>query len=293
MKNVLLITISFFIAINIHAQSSAVATETTTEKSLLWEISGNGLETPSYIFGTIHLLPEKDYFFTDLMKEKLISCKTLVLEVDINMSLKEQIALAQKVILPKGKTIADYMTDEQYKEYSSYILDTLKIKKSKFKQINKIKPIFGSSIILVELLGKTKAYEQELNKIAKKNKIKTVGLETADYQLNVIDKISIEEQVEMMSDISVNPLTEYNELLKVYKEQDLEKVNELFKSEKSMVKFENELLYNRNNNWIPLIEKFAKENPVFIAVGAAHLPGEKGVLNLLRNKGFTVKAVKE
>ncbi len=296
MKNISLLIICIFIAISIKAQTNATTVETrVTDKSLLWEISGNGLENPSYIFGTIHLIPEDDYFFTDLMKAKLSDCKTLVLEVDINMSLKEQIALAKKIILPKGKTLEDYMSVEQYKKYSDYILDSLKIKKSKYKQMNKIKPIFGSSIVLSELLGKIKSYEQELNKIAKKNNMNIVGLETADYQIDILDKISIKKQVEMIAGedmYSKQPLTEYYKIIKVYKKQDLEMLNKLFKAEKSMQEFENELLYDRNRNWIQIIEKLSKENPIFVAVGAAHLPGKKGVLNLLKEKGFSVRVVK-
>ncbi len=289
MKKLSLLIISIFIVFSIKAQTNA------TEKSLLWEISGNGLENPSYIFGTIHLIPEDDYFFTDLMKAKFSDCKTLVLEVDINMSLKEQIALAKKILLPNGKTIEDYMSVEQYKKYSDYILDSLKIKKSKYKQMNKIKPIFGSSIILSELLGKIKSYEQELNKIAKKNNMNIVGLETADYQIDILDKISIEKQVEMITDedmYSKQPLKEYYKIIDTYKKQDLEMINKLFKEEKSMQEFENELLYDRNQNWIKIIEKLSKENPIFVAVGSAHLPGKKGVLNLLKEKGFNVRAVK-
>jgi uncharacterized protein YbaP (TraB family) len=54
----------------------------------------------------------------------------------------------------------------------------------------------------------------------------------------------------------------------------------------------NVLLDNRNQNWIPKIEKVAKEKPTLFAVGAAHLPGENGVIALLRKKGYTVEAVK-
>ncbi len=263
------------------------------EKSLLWEVSGNGIEHPSYVFGTIHLIPADDYFFTDVMKEKLLTCKTLALEIDINMSLGEKINLAKKVMLPEGKRLSDYLTDEQFEQYSAYVLDSLKIKESKFKQMNMIKPIFASSIILVELLGKTKTYEEEFNKLANKKGLTVIGLETAEYQLSIMDKMSIEKQIEMIfeDDLSGNPLTEFNEILNVYKDQDLERMNELFIIDESLSEFADDLLNNRNENWIPIIEKEMKNNSIFVAVGAAHLPGETGVLNLLKLRGYTVKAV--
>ena len=264
------------------------------EKSLLWEVSGNGLEKPSYIFGTIHLIPEKDYFFTETMKEKLISCETLALEIDINMSLKEQINLAKKMMMPKDTTYETYMTKGQYDRYSSYILDSLGIKKKKFKQINRIKPLFASAIILTELIEKTKAYEKELSKIAKKNDINLIGLETAEYQFNILSKISIEDQIAMITDDGLyesNPLDEFMKIVEIYKEQDINEFSKLFKEDKSLKEFEDDLLYNRNSNWIPIIEKQMKANSIFVAVGTAHLPGKKGVLNLLRESGYSVKAI--
>ena len=56
--------------------------------------------------------------------------------------------------------------------------------------------------------------------------------------------------------------------------------------------FENDLLVTRNQNWIPKIQQITKEKPTFFAVGAGHLGGKKGVIALLRDAGFTVKAVK-
>ncbi len=60
----------------------------------------------------------------------------------------------------------------------------------------------------------------------------------------------------------------------------------------SMGAFENLLLGNRNQNWIPKIQQITTEKPTFFAVGAGHLGGKKGVIALLKEAGFTVKAIK-
>lgn len=288
-KNSIFAIISLFFAFSVQAQSP-----TNNDKSLLWEISGNGLEKPSYIFGTMHLVPKDDYFFTDKMKEKFETCKKLILEIDINIPLKKQIEIAKQVLLPKGKLLSDYMTAEEFDKFQSYILDTLKIKKSTFKKINKIKPLLGSSLIINELAGKTKAYEKELNKLAKKNDMQVGGLETMEFQMSLINNISVEDQIKMMTedDISGNPMDAYNEMLKVYKEQDLDKLKKLMDADDSMASIEDDFLNNRNKDWIPKIEKLANEKPVFIAVGAGHLAGDDGVLQLLREQGYTVTAIK-
>jgi uncharacterized protein YbaP (TraB family) len=64
-------------------------------------------------------------------------------------------------------------------------------------------------------------------------------------------------------------------------------------SESSQINnFNQDFLDVRNKNWIPVIESQIKVNSTFIAVGAAHLPGENGVINLLKMKGYTVEPVK-
>ncbi|MCD4792677.1 MAG: TraB/GumN family protein [Bacteroidales bacterium] len=264
------------------------------ENALLWEITGNDIEEPSYIFGTIHLIPADDYFFTDIMKEKFENCKILALEIDINMSLLEQVSLAKKLILPDNKSLSDYMTEGEYKKFSDYVLDSLKIKQSKWNQIIKIKPLFSIPIILNELLPKTKTYETELNKIAKKKKMDIIGLETADYQIDVLNSISIEKQVEMITadEPEEDMLKEYLKMVSVYKEQNINEMLEMYKEDETMLEFEDELLIQRNSNWIPVIEKQIKKGSTFIAVGAMHLPGMKGVLNLLMLQGYSVSPVK-
>lgn len=270
-----------------------VVNQAQTEKSLLWKISGNNLEKPSYLFGTIHIIPEEEFIFTDLMQEKFNSCQTLVLEADINIPVKEQIALAQKMLLPKDKTLKDYMTDEQFAEYKSYMIDAFEIKENKFKQIIKLKPVFSTALILNEIVKKATAYEMELSKFAKKQKMESTFLEILDYQMNIINKITIEEQVEMMfaDEQSMDALTAYKNLLTAYKTGDLDKLAELMKADPSYKKFEKELLTDRNTNWIPLIEDIVKKQSAFIAVGSTHLPGDEGVISLLKKQGYEVTPV--
>ena len=288
MKNYLLV-LTIFISSFISAQESK-----TDKKSLLWEISGNGLEQSSYIFGTIHLIPEGDYFFPDKMSAILDKCKVLALEIDMNIPILTQVNLVKKMIFPEGKSLQDYLTEEDYSNYTEYILDSLKIKKSKLNQIIKLRPIFAGSVILSELLPKTKTYEIEFSKIAKKSGMDVVGLETIEYQMNIMNNISIEKQIDMMLNdgLTKNPLNEYMELVDIYKNQDIQKMLDISKEDDFMIEYEDELLITRNKNWIPVIEKLVNKKSTFIAVGAMHLSGEFGVLNLLKANGYIIKLVK-
>ncbi len=289
MKRIILFTSIFLLIVSAQAQEID-----TTKNSLLWEISGNGLKQPSYIFGTIHIIPEKDFFFTDLMKEKFEFCKQLVLEIDINLSLTEKINTAKQMFLPDGKSLSDYMTNDEFSIFKTYLLDSLGVKEKTFKRMQKIKPMFSSALILNDLIGKSKTYEEEFNKLAAKNNMKVSGLESLQFQIDLINKISIEEQIKMLTEDSSNknPLDSYNKMLKLYKNQNLDSLKILIDEDESMANISEDLLKNRNTDWIPKIEKLINNSSVFIAVGAGHLAGEDGVLNLLKQKGYIVKPIK-
>ncbi len=86
----------------------------------------------------------------------------------------------------------------------------------------------------------------------------------------------------------------FKKLIEIYKAQDSDS---LYDSMMKQMIEENTLpvevlLDERNKNWIPKIEKAINEKPSFIAVGGGHLGGKNGVLNLLKAKGYKVKAIR-
>jgi uncharacterized protein len=266
------------------------------QTSLLYEISGNGSAGSSYVFGTIHMIPKKQFFFNDTMKEKFLTCKKLVLEVDITaLTLRDQIEMGQKAILPNGESLRSLMGEDAYQQFRQYLTDTMGIKGKKIdNQYNRIKPFFLTSLILKEKIGKFKVYEMELAKMAKKRKMNVGSLETLGFQMSLVEAIPLETQIELFLDVSA--VQDYDSLLIYYLNQDIDGLHRF--SEKEISKdeyqdFNREFVLNRNMSWIPAMTTMMTEQPVFFAVGALHLPGENGVLNLLRKQGYRVEPVKQ
>ena len=81
-------------------------------------------------------------------------------------------------------------------------------------------------------------------------------------------------------------------LMDVYRNQDLDKMQEMTAGEEGMSDYIDLLLYNRNANWAKKMPAIMKSKATLFAVGAGHLGGEKGVINLLRQAGYTVRPVK-
>ena len=291
MKKITIILIGlFFISANSFAQDDVF------ENSLLWEISGNGLEQPSYLYGTIHIIPADDFFFYDSWKEKLLLCKYLVLETDVKPSIFKQLSLLKTMKLPKDSTLNNYMGEAEQLAFQHYMLDSLNISPSIYKVSLQYKPFFSYSLILNELIkGEKKYYEMYLTDIAKKNKIKSRYLETIDFQMSLVSGISTVDQLDMFlfdygKEKQANVAEEFYKMVGFYKKQDLSQIAAIENSDEND-EFYDDFLINRNKNWIPKIIDFIENKPTFVAVGAAHLVGKQGVIQLLRNEGYTMKPV--
>lgn len=286
--------------------SSCSTTKNTTSQNideklkptLLWEITGKKLKKPSYLFGTIHLIPAEDFFMPDAVKVKMNECKKLTTEVDLSKQMEILVASMSHAPMKNGVKLADLLNEEHYSKVKSYFENEVKeIKMIGFGMFETWKPMLLTSLLYEKMInGPTKSYEMELLAIGQRQKMKFSGLETLEYQMSVFDAIPYKEQAESLYEmiISIENGEEDNEFTKIveaYKTQDVDKMYEFSVEEEDMENFEDALLTTRNKNWIPIIIEQAQEEPTFFAVGAAHLGGPNGVIRLLKNQGLQLKPI--
>lgn len=273
---------------------TALFSNAQTEKSLLWEISGNGLQKPSYVYGTIHMICPDKFFVPNGLEEKLKATDQTYLEID--MDDPQMMSKTQKLMFSAdGKKLKDIMNEADYKSFSDYFKKTTNMST---EMLMTAKPFAYLSMVMMKSTGcpMPKSYEEYFVKQTQAGKKELLGLETIEDQMAVLDKAPAEEQVkwlmEMVKDGDKNNAM-FAEMVDLYTKQDLDGLQKyMTKFTVGMQSLEKDLLQNRNEKWIPIIEKNSKEKPTFYAVGAAHLVGDKGVLNLLKQKGYTVSAVK-
>lgn len=270
---------------------SAINSFAQETSSLLWEISGKDIAKPSYLFGTIHMLPEDKYFFTDIMKASLSNADVLALEIDMNVSLADQMKMAGEMIMPEGKSWKDYMTEEEYSAVKSAFVDSLGIKEKKVDKYSKIRPIYVSGIILTELIGKVKMYEKELTGLAKKEKKTIIGLETMKEQMDIVGSIPLEDQIEDLKANTASMQRDFNDMVEAYTTQNLDELEKVGTESKEFDKMEAKLLTERNDRWVKIIREQLASTSTFYAVGALHLVGEAGLIEQLKTAGYTVEAV--
>ncbi len=269
-----------------------------TNKTLLWQISGNGLEIPSYIYGTIHLLCEEDAILSDSLVYAIENTDRVYMEVDLD-NLFEMFGALRQMKMRNDTTLKDLLTPEEYIQVKNFI----ESKKSilPFSVLETYKPLLASSTLLESGLpcGIPVAMEQIIMKEAKQRGKSIEGLETMSYQMSIFDSIPYKIQAEQLLKYTKSTgdkseaEKELNEMMEAYKDQDLEKLEAIIrKSENGMEKYENLLLFNRNRNWVKKLKTILQDKSVTIAVGAGHLPGEQGLINLLRKEGFKVRPIK-
>jgi len=262
------------------------------EKTLLWEISGNGLEQPSYLFGTIHVTC--DATLSPKVIKALDNTSQIVLEIDLDDP-GLQMKMMQGVMMKDGKTLNDLVSDKEYQAIDSLFI---KHRGMSIGMLKTMKPFMLQSMLISNLLDcPMQSFELELVKIAKEQKEEIKGLETIEYQMSVFDEIPYEDQIKELvrsakDDLAFDKAT-IKTMLEVYQSEDITRMLDMMDEDDTSIMKEHsdKMLDTRNTNWIPEIGKFAKEKPTFFAVGAAHLAGKKGVINLLRKAGYTVTPV--
>ncbi len=280
-----------------------------TEKALLWEISGKDMTKPSYLFGTIHIIKKDDYFFTPTMEKALMSTDGVAFEIDMeDMSdISKIMGMMSSMYMKGNKTLRDLLDDEEYDLVNTHFQKM----GLPLAFLERIKPMFlsmmaggGEDMMGFSLDGDSSSsmvsYEMQLMEIAKKEEKDITGLETMEFQMSLFDSIPYDAQAKMLlSSIEAEGESEEGEnqldmMIKLYKAQDIQGMQNIMKDEPDALGgYEDLLLQKRNHNWIPIMSEMMSEKPTFFAVGAGHLGGDEGVISLLRQQGYEVKAVLE
>ncbi|MGL6268932.1 MAG: TraB/GumN family protein [Chitinophagaceae bacterium] len=282
----------FIISVFINCKStSKTKSVKIQENALLWQINGGDLNKPSYLFGTIHMICPEDFILSDSIKSTFARSEKIYLEIDMDdpaMTMK-----TLQLAMMKDKSLKDLMSKEDYARLNKFMQDSVGMPLTIF---NKMKPFTLMSILYTKVLPcpKMESYEQSFMTMAQQQKKEILGLEKLEDQFAVFDQIPDSAEVRMILEMIDNfgaQQKEFAKMTEAYKRKDLEALSTMINASPDMAGYENLLLVNRNKNWIPVMEKAMATQSTFFAVGAGHLPGQDGVISLLRKAGYTVSPV--
>jgi len=262
------------------------------DNSLLWKISGKDLEKPSYLFGTIHMICPDDMVMKDYFESTLTETEQLVLELD--MDEPSLMMDMQKYGVNEGmKNISSEMTEKEQKIVNEWFQKNYM---AGLQQLGIMKPFLLTAMVIPKYMDcpQPQAYEAVFMQMAQKDSIDILGLETVEQQFAAVDKIPRQKQIEMLIESitdSIKSKEEFNKLVSAYQNQDLNTMYEIGKENPQYADMEGSLLIERNTSWVDPMQALMKQKPTFFAVGALHLSGDDGIINLLRKEGYTVEAV--
>ncbi len=280
---------------------------------LLFEISGHGLTSPSYIVGTYHLAPVSFVDSIPGIRQAMADTQQTYGELMMDeMFTPDSIAFMQQaMMLPDGMTLDKLLTADEMSRLNAYMKQLLGMDMTNpllAQQMGKLTPIaLHTSLMLLNYMKKTgqidaqNGFDNYFQKEAHAQGKGVGGLETMAFQVETLYKgQSLERQKELlMCEIDNAAFMEEmaDGVIRAFYAQDIETIKEamdkkLNNSCDSSPEEEDMLINNRNADWLTKMPALMAQKPTLFAVGAGHLPGEKGVLNLLRQAGYTVKGVR-
>jgi uncharacterized protein YbaP (TraB family) len=267
--------------------------QVNSQNSLLWEITGKGLKAPSYVFGTYHLITSSFIDSVPVIHACYAKTEAVVGEMILDSSSYPKLI---KAMAMKDSTLDQLMSKEDYKMLGDYVKEATGMDIALF---NKMKPVVVSTLFykfLIPANDKGTPMDLYFQQIAKVDGKKLIGLETLEEQVAVLfDGSSLKSQAVQLvrSAREKDKFTaEMMETNRCYREGNMDCILKFMTEEESFSKAEmDRLLYSRNRNWIKILPVLLKDKTLFIAVGAGHLPGEGGLIDLLRKQGYTVQPV--
>ncbi|MEN7973147.1 MAG: TraB/GumN family protein [Verrucomicrobiota bacterium] len=264
-------------------------------KSCLWKVaSKNGT---LYLQGSIHALKADNYPLAPAIEQAYSNSTALVLEVDIKemTSLETQKQIMEKAMLPGNKTLQQTLDESTYEKLNTACAST----ELPVAALSKFKPWFATITLTMVKLQKMGFDTQQgldiyfYNKAVADNK-KVIGLESASFQINLFDSLSSENPnhfvTRALADLALIE-EDVASLEKAWKTGDIDALGALMaKSFEGYPKLYKTFVLDRNEHWLKTLNDLLKNpEPHMVVVGAGHLAGEGGLIDLLKKEGYTLE----
>lgn len=283
-----------------------------TQAQLLFKISGHGLTSPSYIVGTYHLASVSFVDSIPGIRQAMADTQQTYGEVVMSeMFSADSLAIMQQaMMLPDGMTLDKLLTVDEMSRLNAYMKSVLGMDLTNpllSQQMGSLTPqALSTTLSLLSYMKKSgqfdpqNSFDDYFQKEARANGKGVGGLETLAFQIETLYKgATMERQKEQLMCLVDNAafMDEMaGSVISAFYAQNIDAIKatmdvKLHNSCDTSPEEENALIYNRNADWITKMPALMAQKPTLFAVGAAHLPGEKGVLNLLRKAGYTVEGV--
>ena len=265
-------------------------------QGLLWQISGNGLEKPSYLYGTMHVSNKIAFHLSDTFYVGIKNCDIIALEMNPETMMEDLLEMTN--INPMS-----FGARNMYGSNDYFYEDNFSIEHPANKDIGEILSE-NESIINSVLYRRYGGFSDNFREstyldlyifqAGRKMNKGVLNLEDFETSMKLVMQAYMPDEDEKRNNIpksyrsgqSIQDLIE-----EAYRKGDLDMLDSLSRMTDPSDKFHKYMIVERNKNMAARYDSVLKFKTVFAGVGAAHLPGEEGMIELLREKGYTVRPV--
>jgi uncharacterized protein len=257
------------------------------DNSLIWKFSKNN--TDNYLIGTMHVRDERAFQFEMLFKEVILKCAIFATELHLDEA--ENMDMTSLTTYPNGTILSHLIPNKVYQKIDKVLKKQTGIGLVQFEICH---PIMVTNFLTESLLSKDRWHSLDMTlwNFAKENQKILRGVETTEEQMTVLEKMTVEEQLKALKEM-VSNFSKFRKqiqhMARLYEKADIQR---LYKETKRSTKGGRQmLLYNRNTIMAERLSEMAQENTICAAIGAGHLAGGKGVLRLLKKKGYAITPI--
>ena len=269
---------------------------------LLWKISGRGIEKPSYILGTHHAVPFTYCDSIPGLMEAFEEVDYVIGEFDMikmgEMTPVQMQNIQKRMMMPADTTLLSLFNVEEKELLDAYLKETVG---AELQMFSAMKPmtimVTVQNRILMDIIpdiASMTGIDKYMQTLAVSKGKSVGGLETMEYQMSLLYGSSLEEQADALLEMAQNSNSKelLIELTAAYKSQNLDILWNVFKEQ--MTRYEYDALVSvRNRNWEKQIVELVPAQSSLFVVGSGHLPGEKGMITLLKQAGYNVEPIQK
>ena len=278
-----------------HRQEAPPASNAASiQGGLLWRIDGGGADE-SYLLGTIHSSDSRVVRLRSAVSDALDRSERFIMEMEMDSS--ALMAFGGNMMMTDGRTLKDLLGSDLYTKVVAAMSD-LGMPEMVARTL---KPWAAMALLSMPKPSGEPFLDLVLQQRAAGAGKPTAGLETAQEQLSVFENLSMSDQVELLK-MTLDQLPSlpgmFDQLVEAYVADDLGRIAALAAQYKSrgdvetLKRFMLRLNDERNQRMAARMKRFLDQGNSFIAVGALHLPGPSGLIQLLRDQGYLVTPVR-
>ena len=292
------VLLMLFILFLLGSSSYALSAVSRDQKNFLWKVQSK--TGTAYVLGSIHFMKKDIYPLHKNIENAFDKSGVLVVEANINDVGKIDIQkIIESAFYPGNDTLQNHVSRETHellkREFEGFGIP--------FEVINKQRPWFlALTLTSLELLklGFDPANGIDMHFLSKADgKKKIAELESIDYQINLLSRFSDREQEFFLLYTLKNINTtgqEIDGLFRAWITGDTKSMESIITKpaaeDRNLSSLYEKLIYERNRNMVSRIEEFLKtKETYFVVVGAGHLVGKKGIIEMLKGKGYHVEQI--